>query len=111
MYGAARKIENTTQPLVGAVMDSVEPIRHSLLGLSGAMKNLSNALGAILHGVVRFLNGLPFAPGLKVPPLSAFELPGLVLRLVGLLARLGARVAAGRRLLCGRHVPGALALL
>jgi uncharacterized protein YoxC len=78
LLAEVKKIENTTVEVAGAVKESVEPIRQSLVGLASTLKTVSGALGGLLNALVRVVNGLPFVKDLPEVRLPDIELPGLV---------------------------------
>lgn len=72
-----KKVKNTTTQVAGAIKDSVEPIRKSLLGLSGAMRTLSNTIESILNAIIRVINKVPGVRDIKKIDLPDFNIPGL----------------------------------
>jgi len=73
------KVENTTREIVGVVADSVEPIRKSVLALSGAMQALSGTVAGVLNGFVSAVRRVPFLGRLPPVRLPDFRLPGFEL--------------------------------
>jgi hypothetical protein len=79
LVAEVKKIQNTTAEVAGAVKESVEPIRKSLLLLWGALQNLSGTIRSILNGIVDVWNRIPILPDIPRPHLPDFHLPGLEL--------------------------------
>jgi hypothetical protein len=79
LVAEAKKIQNTTAEVAGAVKESVEPIRKSLLLLWGSLQNLSGTIRSILDGIVAVWNRVPILPDIPRPHLPEFHLPGLEL--------------------------------
>jgi hypothetical protein len=79
LIAEVKKIENTTSEIAGAVKQSVEPIRKSLLGLSGAMRTLSRTIEAILNAIIGVVNNVPLVRDIPRVSLPDLNLPGLQL--------------------------------
>lgn len=79
LLGEVKKIKNTTTQIAGAVKESVEPIRQSLLGLSSALRAVAGVVAGVLNGIVRVINDIPMVKDLPYVHLPHVDIPGLML--------------------------------
>jgi uncharacterized protein YoxC len=77
LVAEVKKVKNTTTEIAGAIKESVEPIRKSLLGLSSAMRTLSRSIESVLNALIKVLRKVPGLSKIKLVDLPDFEIKGL----------------------------------
>lgn len=78
LYDEINKIQNKTRELTDEVKRSIEPIRKSLLGLTGIVRTISRTMETILNTIIRAINHVPRV-NIKKVNLPNIKVPGLVL--------------------------------
>lgn len=79
LVGEVKKIKHASAQAADSVKQYVEPIRQSLVGLSGAMKTIASTIEAILNGIIRVINKAPVIKDIRYVNLPDVRIPGFSL--------------------------------